>query len=67
MMKIFLSNELYFIKKLKDIMKFGSIFTLVFLAFMFALNNLFWYYQQSVREPVDIPDDTQFAGTYFGT
>lgn len=50
-------------------MKFLSIFLIIFLAFMFALNNLFWYYQKSVRQPIeltDIQDDIQ-AEVNFGT
>lgn len=34
----------------KDIVKFVTIFVIIFIAFMFAINNLYWYYQKSVRE-----------------
>lgn len=30
---------------------------IVFLAFVFGLNNLFWYYQFSTRKGVQISDD----------
>lgn len=50
-------------------MKFLSIFAIIFLAFMFALNNLFWYYQKTVREPMQLAEinDAINAETNFGT
>jgi hypothetical protein len=33
-------------------MKFLLIFLIIFLAFTFSLNNLFWYYQLSTRKQV---------------
>ena len=38
----------------KDIMKFIFIFLIIFAAFMFSLNNLYWYYQSSVRGYVEV-------------
>lgn len=54
---------------LKDIMKFCSIFTIIFLAFVFAVNNLFWYYQYSVRSQIEMVNitDTINAEVAFGT
>jgi transient receptor potential cation channel subfamily C protein 4 len=39
---------------LKDIMKFIFIFLIIFAAFMFSLNNLYWYYQSNTRGNVEI-------------
>jgi hypothetical protein len=53
-----------------DIMKFVSIFMIVFLAFVFGLNNLFWYYQLSTRkgvQTIDDHDDQTSAEQNFGT
>ncbi len=35
-------------------MKFMVIFFIVFLAFLVGLNNLYWYYDESVREEVQL-------------
>jgi hypothetical protein len=35
-------------------MKFIFIFLIIFAAFMFSLNNLYWYYNSSVRQSVEI-------------
>jgi hypothetical protein len=58
----------------KDIGKFIIIFLIIFCGFMFGLNNLFWYYSQSVRGRVEVvphvlgDDDPPLpAETYFGT
>ena len=40
-------------------MKFMVIFFIVFLAFLVGLNNLYWYYDESVREQVQV-FDSQF-------
>jgi len=40
--------------KLKDILKFICIFLILFFGFLFGLNNLYWYYQYSVRSSVEI-------------
>jgi hypothetical protein len=55
-------------------MKFLLIFLIVFLAFTFALNNLFWYYQMSTREQIQAifetsqkyQNETTQAEKYFG-
>jgi len=39
---------------INDIFKFVAIFVIIFLAFMFAMNNLFWYYTSNVRNSVEI-------------
>ena len=37
-------------------MKFMVTFTIVFVAFMVGLNNLYWYYDETVREEVQLYD-----------
>ncbi|CAF0823158.1 unnamed protein product [Rotaria sordida] len=61
-------------RMMSDIGKFIIIFLIIFCGFMFGLNNLFWYYSQSVRSNVEIAphfsgdDSSQLpAETYFGT
>jgi hypothetical protein len=46
-----------------------SIFAIIFLAFLFALNNLFMYYQKPVRSLVQVSDvqGTVVAEKFFGT
>jgi hypothetical protein len=39
---------------IKDIIKFVCIFLIFFSAFIFALNNLYWYYNQDVRKRFEI-------------
>lgn len=34
--------------------KFFFIFCIIFVAFLFALNNIFWYYQADVRSTVEV-------------
>ncbi|KAI3381524.1 hypothetical protein SNEBB_008688, partial [Seison nebaliae] len=41
-------------KMVTDIVKFAVIFLLVFLAFLISLNNLYWYYNASIRKKVEI-------------
>ncbi len=38
----------------KNIVKFIFIFVIIFAAFIFALNNIFWYYNKDVRGAVEI-------------
>lgn len=38
---------------ISDIVKFMSIFVIIFMAFLFALNNLYWYYQDPAKKQVD--------------
>lgn len=38
---------------MKDILKFLCIFVIVFASFVFGLNNLYWYYDPSVRSSVE--------------
>ena len=38
---------------LQDILKFLCIFSVVFVAFMIGLHNLYWYYPKSVRKNVE--------------
>ena len=56
---------------LKDIAKFLIIFVIIFCGFMFGLNNLFWYYKESVRGKVEMIDHLESgelpAEKYFGT
>ena len=33
-------------------MKFLLIFSVIYSSFVFSLNNLYWYYQESTRGPV---------------
>ncbi|XP_076449136.1 short transient receptor potential channel 7-like [Babylonia areolata] len=40
-------------RMLKDIMKFMALFSLVIIAFMVGLHNLFWYYSE--RKTIEIP------------
>ncbi|RNA03569.1 Short transient receptor potential channel 6 [Brachionus plicatilis] len=35
---------------ISDIVKFVTIFVIIFIAFSFAINNLYWYYQKPIRE-----------------
>ena len=57
----------------QDILKFFFIIAILFMGFMFSLNNLYWYYQQSVRafyeadEDLSSRDATTKAERYFGT
>ena len=39
---------------MQDISKFFAIFTIVVLAFMVGLNNLYWYYEKDMRESVQV-------------
>lgn len=55
-------------------MKFVGIFLIIFFAFVIALNNLFWYYQASVRGRVravdgndNITQSESQAEKHFGT
>lgn len=54
-------------------MKFIFIFLIIFAAFMFSLNNLYWYYQSSVRGAVEVvphlndDNSTTNAEKAFGT
>jgi flagellar biosynthesis protein FlhB len=71
--RIFSKNKILFL--FKDIGKFIIIFLIIFCGFMFGLNNLFWYYSESVRGKVQIishnlsSDDPEVvpAEIYFGT
>ncbi|OWF36590.1 Short transient receptor potential channel 7 [Mizuhopecten yessoensis] len=58
-------------KMISDILKFGVIFMVVFLAFMVGLHNLYWYYPQEMRNHVKFMNNTVNtqdtpAGKYFG-
>ncbi len=46
----------------QDIMKFMVIFFIVFLAFLVGLNNLYWYYDESVREQVQLYNSAFYTG-----
>ncbi|CAF0718901.1 unnamed protein product [Brachionus calyciflorus] len=39
---------------INDIFKFIVIFVIIFLAFMFSINNLYWYYLSNVRNNVEV-------------
>ncbi|CAF1250908.1 unnamed protein product, partial [Didymodactylos carnosus] len=59
-------------RMMSDIGKFIIIFMVIFCAFMFGLNNLFWYYSASVRGNVEIlshldENNPLQAETFFGT
>lgn len=41
-------------RMISDILKFIFIFLILFFGFLFGLNNLYWYYQTSVRSSVEI-------------
>jgi hypothetical protein len=52
-------------------MKFLAIFVLIFCAFLFSLNNLYWYYQVSTRKGIQTSytenlDIKTFAEENFG-
>ncbi len=42
---------------LKDILKFICIFMIVFTGYLFGLNNLYYYYERTVKESVEIKPD----------
>nr|KAG5713047.1 hypothetical protein BaRGS_021841 [Batillaria attramentaria] len=46
-------------RMLKDIMKFMALFTLVILAFMVGLHNLFWYYSE--RKNIELSYEGKFV------
>jgi len=46
--------QLMFISMIKDIFKFIIIFIIIFLAYLFSMSNLFWYYDSKVRNTVEI-------------
>ena len=52
----------------QDILKFGVIFLVLFLAFLVGLHNLYWYYPKSVRSTVELFENniTTNAEQYFG-
>jgi transient-receptor-potential calcium channel protein len=61
-------------RMIADIMKFMVIFFIVFLAFLVGLNNLYWYYDPTMRKMVQVtigggepPDLTSKADKAFGT
>lgn len=39
---------------LKDIVKFIAIFLIVFISFLFSINNLYLYYNTEIRKKVEI-------------
>ncbi len=41
-------------------MKFMVIFFIVFLAFLVGLNNLYWYYDPTMREMVQVVKDGKY-------
>ncbi|XP_076449134.1 short transient receptor potential channel 7-like [Babylonia areolata] len=51
-----------------DILKFGVIFLVLFLAFLVGLHNLYWYYPKRVRRTVELFENniTTNAEQYFG-
>ncbi|XP_069113153.1 short transient receptor potential channel 7-like isoform X2 [Argopecten irradians] len=58
-------------KMISDILKFGVIFLVVFLAFMVGLHNLYWYYPKEMRKHVvfmknSVNSEDTLAGQYFG-
>ncbi|XP_076470578.1 short transient receptor potential channel 7-like isoform X3 [Babylonia areolata] len=55
-------------RMITDILKFGVIFMVLFLAFLVGLHNLYWYYPKSVRQTVELFDNniTTNAEKYFG-
>ena len=52
----------------QDILKFGAIFMVFFIAFFVGLHNLYWYYPKSVRGPLELVKNnvTTSAETHFG-
>ena len=52
----------------QDILKFGAIFMVLFMAFFVGLHNLYWYYPKSVRSQVELFNNniSSNAGKYFG-
>ncbi|CAF2401149.1 unnamed protein product [Rotaria sp. Silwood2] len=58
-------------RMMSDIGKFIIIFLIIFCGFMFGLNNLFWYYKETVRKNVEITHhasgDDLSAEKHFGT
>nr|KAG5713048.1 hypothetical protein BaRGS_021842 [Batillaria attramentaria] len=55
-------------RMITDILKFGVIFLVLFLAFLVGLHNLYWYYPKPVRQMVELFDNniTTNAEQYFG-
>ncbi|KAH3777181.1 short transient receptor potential channel 7-like [Dreissena polymorpha] len=57
---IFPANELFgpmqisVAKIITDVLKFGAIFTVFFVAFFVGLHNLYWYYPKEVRGEVEL-------------
>ena len=52
----------------QDILKFGVIFMVLFVAFLVGLHNLYWYYPKTVRHTVELFENniTTNAEKYFG-
>lgn len=53
---------MFFVCQFQDIMKFMVIFFIVFLAFLVGLNNLYWYYDESVRVEVQLYNNNFYQG-----
>lgn len=54
----------------QDVMRFIVIFMIIFAGFLFSLNNIFCYYQTSVRSEVEVEQhdaDNMIAAQNFGT
>ena len=47
----------------QDILKFGAVFFVVFIAFMVGLHNLYWYYPAAVRGHVELVPDNKINTT----
>lgn len=45
----------------KDILKFLSIFLIIFMGFTIGLNNLFWYYQKDTKNLVNVGNVSDFV------
>ncbi|KAL5021904.1 hypothetical protein ScPMuIL_001059, partial [Solemya velum] len=66
--ELFGPMQLSLAKMITDILKFGVIFSVVFLAFMVGLHNLYWYYPKQIRQPTEfLPNNVETnAEKFFG-